>query len=181
MIVKCWDCWLYKTGQASAVLLTKSLAILFNQICVVCYWQKKKKKGATGGLQPDKRSTALLLTGEAFVNPPKFKGGSDWAVAQQGSPPLKMQIIPCMPGSVLSGPDDTSRHAMRVGSLDFRFSDLKDTLHRLRECHKSVCLTSPAVVYMFPLNNLIELLYCIHTFTLFPLQLNRDLENKDLP
>lgn len=33
--------------------------------------------GATGGLQKDKRSAALQLTGEAFVNPSEFKGGSD--------------------------------------------------------------------------------------------------------
>lgn len=39
-------------------------------------------EGATGGLQLNKRSTAQQLTGEALVNPPKFKGGSDRAVAQ---------------------------------------------------------------------------------------------------
>lgn len=64
-------------------------------------------EGATGGLQLNKRSTALQLTGEALVNPPKFKGGSDRAVAQQGSPPLKMSIILCMPGLILSSCNDT--------------------------------------------------------------------------
>lgn len=70
---------------------------------VLCTTGKKKAQGGNRWTSAsDKRSTTQWQTGEALVNPSKFKGGSDWAVARWGSPSLKMQIILCMPGSVLS-------------------------------------------------------------------------------
>lgn len=50
---------------------------LFSDMLNVLRGVVMKAKGASGGLQLDKRSTALSLTGEAPVNPLKFKGGSD--------------------------------------------------------------------------------------------------------
>lgn len=75
----------------------------------LCFWYKGVWSGEWWGpaeqqvdFRKTKRRTALQLRGEAIVNPSEFKGGSDWVVAQRGSPPLKMHIILRMPGSTPS-------------------------------------------------------------------------------